>query len=96
MSPTRLAAVIALAASASQAEQFSFVALGDMPYGDPAEVYPPFETLIETINARNPDLVVHVSDTKSGGAPCSDQMLDDQASRSLTIGPTEPKSICPV
>ncbi len=70
-----LATCLALPAAA---EPFTFVALGDAPYGDPAEVYAPFETLIDTINATDPTLVIHVGDTKSGGTECSDAMLDDQ------------------
>jgi hypothetical protein len=62
----------------ADAEEFRFVALGDMPYGDPEEVYAPFEALIGAINAAGPDLVLHIGDTKSGGTPCSDEMLDDQ------------------
>lgn len=53
------------------------IALGDMPYGDPAIVYPPYEDLIGAINKRNPDLVIHVGDTKGGGA-CTDDILTDQ------------------
>lgn len=68
----------AVAASAALAEPFTIVALGDAPYGDPAEVYAPYEALIEAINARAPSLVIHVGDTKSGSTPCSDEVLDRQ------------------
>lgn len=71
------AAVLAAAASADAAE-FRFVALGDMPYGEPAEVYAPFEALIAEVNARTPAFVIHIGDTKSGSTACSDQMLDEQ------------------
>ncbi len=71
-----LAALIA--AGAAVAEPLEFVVLGDAPYGEPAEVYAPFRTLIDTINAAGPDLVIHVGDTKSGGTECSDEMLGDQ------------------
>lgn len=54
------------------------IALGDMPYGPPAEVYPPYEALIEEINARSPELVFHVGDTKSGRDDCTDQLLMEQ------------------
>lgn len=73
-----LAASLLLVAGAAAAEPFRFIALGDMPYGEPAEVYPPFEALIGAVNARAPSLVVHVGDIKSGGTPCSDEMLTDQ------------------
>lgn len=79
MFKTTLAALgLALAASSALAEPFTFAALGDAPYGNPEDVYAPFETLIATINARAPALVIHVGDTKSGGTECTDQMLDDQ------------------
>ena len=67
-----------LAASGAGAEPFVFVAYGDVPYGEPAEVYPPFETLIETINGVDPRLAIHVGDTKSGGTVCSDEILAEQ------------------
>ena len=39
---TAIAAGLAAAsASAAGAEPFTFVAYGDVPYGEPAEVYPP-------------------------------------------------------
>lgn len=53
------------------------IALGDMPYGKPEKSYPPYEALIGAINLRNPDLVIHVGDTKGGGA-CTDEILTDQ------------------
>ncbi|MEL7256682.1 MAG: metallophosphoesterase [Pseudomonadota bacterium] len=56
------------------------IALGDMPYGPPEEVYPPYETLIDEINARTPELVIHVGDTKSGRDDCTDQLLLEQLS----------------
>lgn len=70
-----LATVAALSTFAAKAEPFTFMALGDAPYGEPAEVYPQYETLIKTINDRAPKLVVHVGDIKSGSTPCSDEML---------------------
>ncbi|MGL4235482.1 hypothetical protein [Tabrizicola sp.] len=72
-------AVLALCtATAAAAEPFTFVALGDAPYGKPEEVYAPYEALIAQINARNPVLVVHIGDTKSGSTPCSDEVLTQQ------------------
>lgn len=75
------AAALSLAlpfAGIAKAEPFKIVALGDMPYGDPEKVYPPFEALIGKINSLEPELVINIGDTKSGGTPCSDKMLDDQ------------------
>lgn len=65
-------------ATSAPAAEFKFVALGDMPYGRPAKVYPPFERLIAEINAKAPAFTLHIGDTKSGSTPCSDQMLLDQ------------------
>ncbi|MEV8465620.1 hypothetical protein AB0T83_02345 [Fluviibacterium sp. DFM31] len=76
--PLLLSSLLATASAATAAEPFSFVLLGDAPYGAPEAVYAPFRTMIDTINAQDPTLVVHVGDTKSGSTPCSDQMLDDQ------------------
>lgn len=69
---------VALSATALHAEPFTFVALGDMPYGQPAEVFPAFETLIETVNATQPAFTIHVGDTKSGSTLCDSAMLDAQ------------------
>ncbi|MDV7143708.1 hypothetical protein R3X27_13560 [Tropicimonas sp. TH_r6] len=71
-------AALLVGASAVQAEDFNFVLLGDVPYGKPETVFAPFETLIGAINARAPELVVHVGDTKSGSTLCDDAMLDAQ------------------
>jgi hypothetical protein len=73
-----LAAPALLLATAAAAEPFTFVALGDAPYGEPAEVYPAYEALIGAINARAPGLVIHVGDIKSGATPCSDELLGAQ------------------
>jgi hypothetical protein len=80
MTKSCLAALFAacVAAGAATAEPFSIVALGDAPYGEAAVVYPQYEALIETINARTPELVIHVGDTKSGSTPCSNEILDRQ------------------
>lgn len=75
LAPLALALLLAPPAAA---EETTFVALGDMPYGEPAEVYPLYEALIGAVNARGPALVLHIGDTKSGGTPCSDRMLDEQ------------------
>ncbi len=73
-----LAAPALLLATAAAAEPFTFVALGDAPYGEPAEVCPAYEALIGAINARAPGLVIHVGDIKSGATPCSDELLGAQ------------------
>jgi len=63
-----LAVVISSSASANQ---FRFVALGDMPYRLPDDVRK-VDRLINKINALTPAFSVHVGDTKSGSTPCSD------------------------
>lgn len=67
-----------LCSAAAEADSFKFVALGDMPYGRPAKVYPPYKELIKTVNERKPAFVVHVGDTKSGSTPCDNETLDAQ------------------
>lgn len=71
-------ALLCLGATVAAAEPFTVVALGDTAYGKPEEVYPAYEALIGAINARRPELVIHVGDTKSGSTPCSDTILGDQ------------------
>ncbi len=70
-----MALLVLTAGAASADKPFTFVALGDMPYGNPAKVYPPFKTLIGQVNALNPAFTIHIGDTKSGSTPCSDKML---------------------
>jgi hypothetical protein len=55
-----------LAAAALRAESFSFVALADTTYAQPAD-YPLYEALIDTINAASPAFSIHVGDTKGRG-----------------------------
>lgn len=73
-----LAGLVALAATPLAAAEFSFVALGDMPYGPREKSYAPYEALIAEVNAQDPALVIHVGDTKSGSSECSDMWLDEQ------------------
>ena len=67
-----------LAACAAQAQPFSFVALGDLPYGDEAQAYPPYRALISRINKMQPPFSIHVGDVKSGSTLCSDQEFEAQ------------------
>ncbi|NQW80529.1 MAG: hypothetical protein HQ445_05065 [Polaromonas sp.] len=66
------------AAFAVHAKPFSFVALGDLPYGSEAHAYPPYRVLIGTINKMHPPFSIHVGDVKSGSTLCSDQELQAQ------------------
>ena len=68
-----------LSMSVAQAQQgFSFVALGDLPYGPPEKAYGPYRALIERINQAGPDFSVHVGDFKSGSTLCSDEEFANQ------------------
>ncbi len=66
-----------LAHDETRAPDMRLIALGDLPYGAPKKVYPRYEALIKEINARKPDLVIHVGDTK-GGEVCTNKRLDAQ------------------
>jgi len=72
-----LTAAVFPAQSAASETATRIIALGDMPYGPKSEVYAPYVALIGAINTRQPDLVIHVGDTKGGGA-CSDELLLEQ------------------
>jgi hypothetical protein len=66
-------------APAAQAQQeFSFVALGDLPYGSREKAYPPYQALIKKINQASPAFSVHVGDFKSGSTLCSDEEFANQ------------------
>ncbi|MBU3611922.1 hypothetical protein [Polynucleobacter sp. MG-27-Goln-C1] len=56
----------------AEAEVFKFVALGDMPYSQPAD-FGRFERLIKTINSKKLAFSIFVGDTKSGSTPCSNE-----------------------
>jgi len=73
-----LALGTATAAAPAAAEPFRFVALGDMPYGPKDAVYPPFEALINRVNALDPAFTIHVGDIKAGGGLCDDALLAEQ------------------
>ena len=70
-------ACLALSTGATAAE-FTFVTLGDMPYGPREQAYPAFKALIAEINRRAPVFTFHLGDTKSGLDPCSDELLLEQ------------------
>jgi hypothetical protein len=60
------------------AQAFSFVALGDLPYGSVQQAYPAYRRLISAINQAQPAFSVHVGDIKSGGSLCSDEEFASQ------------------
>ena len=67
-----------LSSSPGVAQTFSFVALGDHPYGDAEKSYPPYRALIASINKAQPVFSVHVGDFKSGSSLCSDHEYLEQ------------------
>jgi hypothetical protein len=70
--------VAAFGMNISAAQGFSFVALGDMPYGQSEQSYPPYLGLIAAVNQSNPLFSIHVGDFKSGSTECSDQEFSEQ------------------
>ncbi len=72
------ALALLLACLPARAEVFSFVALGDLPYGTPSQSYPVYRRLIASINQTRPAFSIHVGDIKSGGSLCSDEEFESQ------------------
>jgi hypothetical protein len=70
--------VCLFAAFPSHAQPFSFVALGDLPYGDEIRAYPPYRALIGSINKMQPPFSIHVGDVNSGSTLCSDKEFEAQ------------------
>ena len=58
--------------SEAQFPTFTFGVMGDLPYFAKSEAQ--FPSLVDSINAHDPDFVVHVGDIKSY-APCTDSLL---------------------
>jgi hypothetical protein len=80
-STRKLAMSTALAWSAMlpvHAQSFHFVALGDLPYGAPAQSYPPYRKLIDRINQEAGAFSIHVGDIKSGSTLCNDEEFAQQ------------------
>ncbi len=71
---------LALAATVfcAHAQTFQFVALGDLPYGDPAKVGAPYRALIGSINRLQPAFSIHIGDFKSGSTRCSNEEFQTQ------------------
>jgi hypothetical protein len=77
----RLLAILTLATAGAGvciAQSFSFVALGDMPYGNQNQTYLSYRNLIEMINRSQPKFSIHVGDFKSGSSLCSDREFAEQ------------------
>jgi hypothetical protein len=68
-----MAALLCAVAQVAAAQPFSFVALGDLPYGQAAQGYAPYKSLIRSINQERPSFSIHIGDFKSGSTLCSDE-----------------------
>jgi hypothetical protein len=64
--------------SSARADTFSFVALGDLPYGADETAGVKYRELITQINTLNPEFSIHVGDFKSGSTRCSDEEFERQ------------------
>lgn len=64
--------------SSARADTFSFVALGDLPYGSDETAGVKYRELITQINTLNPEFSIHVGDFKSGSTRCSDEEFERQ------------------
>ena len=71
-------AVALWATFTAHAQSFHFVALGDLPYGAPAQAYPTYRKLIDRINVETGAFSIHVGDIKSGSTLCSDEEFAQQ------------------
>ena len=60
--------------SAANAERFSFVALGDMPYNLPGD-YAAFDRVIARVNSMRPAFTIHVGDIINGQTRCDDALF---------------------
>lgn len=67
-------------------DAFSFVVIGDTPYSKYDAVFLE-EKAVPAIKAGGFPFIVHVGDTKSGGAPCTDETDADQASLIAALAP---------
>jgi len=72
------ALALATATLAAHAQTFQFVALGDLPYGDPAKVGAPYRALIGSINRLQPAFSIHIGDFKSGSTRCTNEEFQAQ------------------
>lgn len=70
--------VLAAAGLGAQAQTFKFVALGDLPYGDPGKVGAPYRALISSVNRLQPVFSIHIGDFKSGSTRCSNEEFQSQ------------------
>jgi hypothetical protein len=70
--------ILLLSATQVSAASFSFIALGDLPYGTDDTAGAKYRQLITQINTLNPEFSIHVGDFKAGSAHCSDEEFERQ------------------
>ncbi|NND07972.1 MAG: metallophosphoesterase [Saprospiraceae bacterium] len=70
---TAILLVLLLSSCGAVRHNFSFFAIGDMPYEVPND-YARFERVIASINGENPAFTVHVGDIKGGSTPCTEEV----------------------
>jgi len=68
-----IVALLCVAAQVVAAQPFSFVAMGDLPYGQAAQGFAPYKSLIRSINQERPNFSIHIGDFKSGSTLCSNE-----------------------
>ncbi len=70
-------------ADSKPSEIFEFALIGDLPYGTkPGEKDPDYDLLVQQLNSDDQlSWVIHVGDIKTGGSPCTDEMLEDRKAR---------------
>ena len=62
----------------ANSQTFQFVALGDLPYGEPEKIGVPYRALISSINELEPAFSIHIGDFKSGSTRCSNEEFQRQ------------------
>jgi hypothetical protein len=67
--------LLILTSCGSSKQNFTFFAIGDMPYNVPKDNVR-FERLITSINKEHPAFTVHVGDIKGGSTPCTDELYE--------------------
>ncbi len=66
---------LGLFSASAFSQSFTFVALGDLPYGPDATAGARYRTLITKINQLKPSFSIHVGDFKDGQSICSDEVF---------------------
>lgn len=67
--------LLILSSCGSSKHNFSFFAIGDMPYNVPKDDKK-FERLTASINEEKPAFTVHVGDMKGGSSPCTEDVYN--------------------